>query len=168
MTLFEYIVSIVFRIINFGLICAAFWYVIVKYIVPPATQDLKRQESEKNTIHITTESLTRQGKDLSAKLETENQKVSQLKNAIDQWSTYVTREQDLENKKLAQADLKYLHEQARLQQAAQDNKEYIHNLEQAIELARTELIKHFKDASVAYHYLDTIIKSTVEKTEENS
>lgn len=86
------IISVVFRLINFGVIVGLITYLFMYRVLPAIYDKIKERNAEVVALHEQQESLVERHKQLLQQLQQDEKTATILKNRIDRWHQVITQE----------------------------------------------------------------------------
>jgi len=139
----EDIVSILFRFINFGLICALISYIAKKNVIPQAKQKIAEKQAALHEMDAQNKQLLGRQKELEHEIAAQELMCKDLYDQIKVWSiSFDQRQKEFSEKqeRLAQLAQKRLQDQAKRKMDAATNDVV---LSRALERAQQDLIDFF-------------------------
>ena len=157
------IISILFRLINFGILIAAFIYIYKKYIHSALVNGMQHERDLLKKLEHKKKDISLKSKHLSQQLINDKEIIHDLSNKIEVWSRNETASKD-ERELYKKLFLEKLKKQAHFKQLR--IAEYMlekESIEAIIENTKEQLIKEL-DHKQATEYMRSIIKSLSKKS----
>lgn len=148
--------TIFFRLFNFALLMAVFYYIFKKYIKHQAEEKINQKESLLKGLKEQGYMLEGKGHNLELRMKFQEDKMQKLKERIQEWNQAVKIEQEKrkeENARLFQAIAQRMHHKNE-----EIKKTYLKSIiiPQVVNAVRTDLHKEFADQEKGKNYLQEL------------